>query len=108
MPWTPLCQSEHLPLRTQLQMSENDQRLLLYRDPYSRKVYALYNHNPLTLGANLHQGEVVHIGEHPVLSVNHAHFSLATGDCLEIPAMAVEVVRTREWQQQIEIYLPTH
>ncbi|MBY6017462.1 nitrite reductase (NAD(P)H) small subunit [Halomonas denitrificans] len=108
MPWIPLPPADLPSLPNHLQLSQTFPDLLLYQDPYSQRLYAMHNRNPLNLAEALMDGVVVHLGEHPVLAIADAHFALATGDCLELPSMALPVVPTRRWQQQMEIYLPSH
>ncbi len=108
MPWIPLPPADLPSLPAHWHFSATFPDLLLYQDPYSCRLYAIRNRNPFNHQADLDTGEVIHLGEHPVLVIDEAHFALATGDCLEVPTMALSVVPTRCWREQLEIYLPSH
>ncbi|MBY6186188.1 nitrite reductase (NAD(P)H) small subunit [Marinobacter hydrocarbonoclasticus] len=108
MPWIPLPPADLPSLPAHLQCSRTYPDLLLYRDPYSCRLYVLHNRNPLSAKRDLTDATVIHLGEHPVLAIDDAHFALATGDCLELPSMTLPVVPTRHWNDQLEIYLPSH
>ena len=95
-PWTHVCRLDYIGHNTGVCALVNDRQVAIFRLDDDR-LYALGNYDPFSRANVLSRGIVGDLkGELVVASpVYKQHFSLASGQCLEDPAVSVAVFKVR-------------
>lgn len=109
MTWTPVCRVEDLVADRGVCAKVGDHQVAVVLTSGDGVLYAIDNHDPFS-GANvLSRGIVGSLGDKVVLAspVFKQHFELATGLCVEDPAVSVATFEVREADGWVEVGHPS-
>lgn len=107
--WVPVCPLSELVADRAVCAKVGDHQVAVVLTSGDGAVYAIGNHDPFS-GANvLSRGIVGSLGDEVVLAspVYKQHFSLATGRCIEDPAVSVPTFDVRQVDGWVEVAGPS-